>query len=425
MKFVNYSIILFCIFCFIFSQCSPGTLQFTNDDSISEDESISSNDESNSDDNDSDSEDDVENETLPDEIDVGYKFQVSGNQIYHDGNRINLLGINWFGFETGNHVFHGLWQKNYLDLIDQMEDLHFNAIRIPVCPDSLHSAEATSINTYENPTLDGLDSLELLDLMLEEFNSRQIYILLDVHRIECDVTTELWYSNSYSEQNWIDDLVLMASRYSHLDYFMGIDLFNEPHGAATWGTGDDDTDWKLAVETAAEEILAANNNILIFVEGIQENALCSSTEYEHWWGGNIEPQECYALDVDPLKLVFTPHVYGPDVYWQSYFSDMDFPNNMPAIWNEHFGFLVDEIPIVPGEFGGKYGEGHAEDIIWQDAFVDYMIDNNMCSFFYWCLNPNSGDTGGILDDDWETVKEAKYQNLCRLMEHCDASITCN
>ncbi|MBU0504598.1 MAG: glycoside hydrolase family 5 protein [bacterium] len=361
-----------------------------------------------------------------DTISATARYQVSGNQIYHNGNRINLFGINWFGFETNNHIFHGLWQKNYQELLDIVADLNFNALRIPLCPETLAGATATSVNTYENPELTDIDNaLNLLDIMLEELNDRHIYFLLDIHRIECDAITELWYNENYSQADWIDDLVFMANRYQGLDYFMGLDLFNEPHGAATWGSGDTTTDWKMAVEEASAEILDVNDDILIFVEGIQENNLCSSTEYEHWWGGNIEPQECHAITIDASKLVLSPHVYGPDVYWQSYFSDVSFPTNMPTIWDEHFGFLTNELPIVLGEFGGKYGEGHAEDITWQNAMVDYMIDQNMCSFFYWCLNPNSGDTGGILDDDWETVKEAKYQNLCRLMEHCDNTIECN
>lgn len=36
-------------------------------------------------------------------------------------------------------------------------------------------------------------------------------------------------------------------------------------------------------------------------------------------------------------------------------------------------------------------------------------------WFYWALNPDSGDTGGILLDDWKTVHEGKMALLQRLM----------
>jgi endoglucanase len=41
----------------------------------------------------------------------------------------------------------------------------------------------------------------------------------------------------------------------------------------------------------------------------------------------------------PNRVVYSPHTYGPNVYNQPYFSDGTFPNNMPAIWDAHFGFI--------------------------------------------------------------------------------------
>jgi endoglucanase len=33
------------------------------------------------------------------------------------------------------------------------------------------------------------------------------------------------------------------------------------------------------------------------------------------------------------------------------------------------------------------------------------------SFTYWAWNPNSGDTGGIVEDDWMTVQQEKQTIL--------------
>jgi len=347
-------------------------------------------------------------------------FTVSANQVYDNGEAINLFGINWFGFETNEHVVHGLWERNYEEVIAQMQELGFNAMRIPFCPETLAPSDPSSIDYSINAGLTDMNSLELLDLIVQTLDSYNFYVLLDHHRPDCEAISELWYTDDYSEEDWIDDLTFVADRYADFDHFLGIDLKNEPHESATWGTGDEATDWNLAAERAADAILAVNPNILIFVEGIQENADCSDGTNSHWWGGNIEPVACTPLDIDADRLVLSPHVYGPDVYDQSYFSDAAFPNNMPAIWDSQFGFALDSgYTVIPGEFGGKYGESDARDDDWQDAFVDYMIDNNICSFFFWSLNPNSGDTGGILDDDWETVKEGKYNNLKRLMDACE------
>ncbi len=41
-----------------------------------------------------------------------------------------------------------------------------------------------------------------------------------------------------------------------------------------------------------------------------------------------------------------------------------------------------------------------------------MTDN-----FFWCVNPNSGDTGGIFNNDWMTADEKKLEFLRRLVEN--------
>ena len=40
----------------------------------------------------------------------------------------------------------------------------------------------------------------------------------------------------------------------------------------------------------------------------------------------------------------------------------------------------------------------------------------MTDFFYWSWNPNSGDTGGILQDNWHDVWEDKIALLAQLMD---------
>ena len=41
-------------------------------------------------------------------------YQVENDQILDDtGQVIQLRGVNWFGFETNDHVAHGLWARNW------------------------------------------------------------------------------------------------------------------------------------------------------------------------------------------------------------------------------------------------------------------------------------------------------------------------
>jgi len=343
----------------------------------------------------------------------GYTVQAGA---IHDpqGNPVQLRGVNWFGFETGDHVVHGLWARNWRDMIAQMKSLGFNAVRLPFCPATLQGASVSSINYSLNPDLAGKNSLQIFDMVMAELDAQGLYILADHHRPDCNAISELWYTNSYSEQQWIADLVFVAERYAHLPHFFAVDLKNEPHGAATWGVGNAATDWNAAAERAGAAVLTANPDLLIFVAGIQENPVCSSAT-NHWWGGNLEPLACTPLTLPAHKVVFTPHVYGPDVHNQPYFNAANFPANLPAIWEQHFGQFSPAHAVVIGEWGGRYGHGgDPKDKVWQDALVDWLIAKEMRSTFYWSWNPNSGDTGGILQDDWTTVWADKMTLLRQL-----------
>ena len=71
--------------------------------------------------------------------------------------------------------------------------------------------------------------------------------------------------------------------------------------------------------------------------------------------------------------------------------------------------------VCAGEFGGKYRRG-SKDANWQDAFVSYMNQRRGMSYrwFYWQFNPNSGDTGGVLGEDWQSLNSRKLSLLGRL-----------
>jgi endoglucanase len=61
-------------------------------------------------------------------------LSANGSIIYDDtGNPVRLTGIAWFGFETSNQVYHGLWSVNMESVLDTVADQGFNLLRIPLC----------------------------------------------------------------------------------------------------------------------------------------------------------------------------------------------------------------------------------------------------------------------------------------------------
>jgi len=351
-------------------------------------------------------------------------LRTSGNQILDAANNtVRIAGVNWFGFETSNFAPHGLWARGYREMMDQMKSLGFNTIRLPYS-DQLFDAASTpnGIDFSKNADLQGLGGLAIMDKIVAYAGQIGMRILLDHHRSDAGNSANasgLWYTAAYPESTWIRNLSMLAGRYAGNATVVGIDLHNEPHGAATWGDGGPN-DWRLAAERGGNAVLAANPNLLVIVEGIETTAAGS-----YWWGGNLSNAAAAPVRLNVAgRLVYSAHDYPASVYAQPYFSDPAYPANLPAVWDKYWGslFRTGTAPVLLGEFGSKLAT--AGDQAWYSRMVNYLkgdLDGNGSidltagqqgiSWTYWSWNPNSGDTGGILADDWRTVNTAKVDPL--------------
>jgi len=348
---------------------------------------------------------------------LGY-YHTSGNRIVDEaGNPAIFNGLNWFGFETANYSPHGLWSYSLDSFMDQIKVHGYNLIRLPYSTQMFDAGSMpVSVNPNTNPDLVGLTPLQLMDRVVQEAGERGIQIILDRHRPDSGGQSELWYTAQYSEERWINDWVMLAAHYANNPTVIGADLHNEPHGTASWGTGNLATDWRLAAERAGNAILAANPDWLILVEGVSSNVQGDSGNY--WWGGNLRGVQNYPVRLNvPNRVVYSPHDYGPGVATQTWFSDPSFPNNMPALWDSYWGYISKNniAPILMGEFGGHSVDTTSTEGIWQNKLVDYIKANDLY-WTYWCLNPNSGDTGGLLLDDWQTWNAPKQMMLDRIIK---------
>lgn len=196
---------------------------------------------------------------------------------------------------------------------------------------------------------------------------------------------------------------------------MALDIKNEPHGKASWGTNDYSTDWRLASEDFANYIMANHPRWLVFVEGLETNAVGQSNTYYCYWGENLMGVRLNPLRVNnPERLVYSPHAYGPTVAEMDYHNAPNFPANLDAVWDEHFGFVKGQTgrAVILGEWGGQC---QGKDQQYHDQLSQYLRNRGMASAFYWALNPNSGDTGGILEDDWKTPVQRKLDVIARTM----------
>ena len=334
-----------------------------------------------------------------------------------NGEPVILRGVNWFGFETETHLVHGLWARDYDDMLAQIAGLGYDTIRLPFSLEAIDSSEPVAPSTAGgiNAALAGKTPLEAMDVIIDAAARHGLLILLDNHSLaDDDHTFGLWFGGGYSEADWIARWQMLAARYADRANVIGADVKNEPHGQANWGFGDE-YDWRLAAERAGNAIHEVAPHWLIVVEGVEGPAV-GQTLPGHWWGGNLEGVATHPVRLTvPNKLVYSPHEYGPGVFQQPWLSPYD-PAVLEDRWERGFNYIATQnvAPILVGEFGGREVGMDTDEGRWQNQFVDFLAREEH-SFTYWAWNPNSGDTGGILNPDWTTIDQAKQAMLDRLL----------
>jgi len=364
---------------------------------------------------------------------------VQGNRIVDaQGNVALLSGINWFGFETSTQGFDGLWQVRLDDSLDMMADLGFNLLRLPLCVQLVtewingNIPLAGSINTWVNADIVGITSLELLDMAIEYCDSIGMKVMLDMHRVVNSHMTNLWYYDDYTYQDWLNAWDFLTERYAGNDAVVAMDVFNEPHGnptqypedeVAKWDGSSDTNNWKKAVEDVSAIIHARNPNVLIVVEGIEcypkSGYDYSSNDpdayYYNWWGGNLRAVADYHINIGRQdKLLYSPHDYGASVFAQPWFyPGFNKDTLYNDVWRDNWYYIVENgvTPLLIGEWGGPLS---GDTQIWMEAIAEFMDEMNIHQTF-WCFNPNSGDTGGIVGNDWATIDQAKYNTIERVL----------
>jgi len=347
----------------------------------------------------------------------GTGYSTASGKLFKDGAEIKLFGLNWFGLETTNHVLHGLWTGRPLaNFLADIKSKGFNALRLPVSPETINPGFPITGGPgigEDFAALSGKDGRVALEYTLAKTQAAGVLVVIDFHtcnptQIGGGLPDGPTACPGYSLSRWLADLRTLATLSKTFTNVVGIDLDNEPHGL-TWST------WSSLASQGGQAVLAVNPNVTIWVEGVG-NASASGGLGANWGQNLFEAGPIPGVPAN--RLVFSPHSYGPSVAAQSYFSATGYPANMPAIWDTLYGHLVGQgFTVIPGEFGGHYTTSSTpsqNDKLWQDSYVSYLISKGTTSSFYWCLNPNSGDTGGTLLDDWQTWNNDKLTLLQRL-----------
>lgn len=351
-----------------------------------------------------------------------------------DGKEVWITGVNWFGYNTGTNTFDGLWTSQMEPTVKAIADHGFNLIRVPFSAQLINEWAAgqypnANFNQAYNTALTGMNSLEIFDYFLTLAEANGIKVMIDVHSAETDASghvVNLWYTSKVSAEDYYAALEWMAARYKNNDTIIAYDLKNEPHGkpyegnaAAIWNDSKQANNWKYVAETAASKVLAKNPNVLILVEGTEiypkngkgdYSSKNDADYYFNWWGGNLRAVKDYPIDLGKYqdKLVYSPHDYGPTVYQQPWFQgNYTYDSLMKDCWHDNWFYIYEDntAPLLIGEWGGFMTEPN---LTWM-THMRKLISTYHLNHTFWCLNANSGDTGGLLLDDFTTWDSKKYE----------------
>ncbi|AXI84491.1 cellulase family glycosylhydrolase [Xylella taiwanensis] len=331
-------------------------------------------------------------------VSVMYGGTVEAQNPVPDAHFVEALhGVNWRGLETLQHMPQGLDQRNWREVLDQMQKLGINAIRLPLCSASLHGAMPVNLDLGRNPDLKGRSALELADAIVDEAGQRGMRVLLAYHGLGCALSQDpLWYSADEPEHQWIADLQFIASRYrAQQKAVIGVDLADMAYSGALQGSGDLARDWNRAAERAAAAILAIAPDWLIGVQSVAAHPPCLDAAAP-MSDDNLQSQHCVPLHVPDRNVLLLPRLTS---------SGLDTEAERIA-WHAELAALVGKHPVLPNSLD-------ATDAVQLGHRVDALLALGIRDGFHASWMTSAQVPFGMLDKDGRTPRVALVAQLHR------------
>lgn len=392
----------------------------------------------------------------PEPTGITKRIRIAGNQFYEATDNVTdqggtlpaegglrLASVNWFGGEGTNNTPHGTWLRPYRDILDQIKEVGFNCIRLPFSGTTIGATPpGTAIDLDLNPEFTDKSSLDIFDLIIDYCREIGLYVVLDHHRRSAgDGADGGPTDGSYTQAMWQATWITLANRYKDRVNVVGADIHNEPH-YLSWA------EWAPLCETVGNAIHAVAPDWIIFVEGVGHEG-----DDHYWWAGHLKGVATRPVVLTlPNRVAYSPHEYGQSVgsqQWLAYdgqTAPANWPLNLPAVWDAYWGFIHYEniAPIWIGEMGGHFGldantgvlnKPHGiHETTWMTNLVRYLnYDRNLdgtvssgelpnpitkkgMSFAWWGWQPMSGDTGGLVQEDFTTLQTPKINIIQPLLD---------
>ncbi|KAL2067500.1 hypothetical protein VTL71DRAFT_1925 [Oculimacula yallundae] len=325
-----------------------------------------------------------------------------------NGSRVKLASVNWYGGSDELFVPSGLDVRHRSQIAALIRHLGFNSVRLPysdemVMDNPLIPTELLSANE----DLVGMRALDVFIAVVESLTEAGVAVIVNNHITQatwccganlCDTA---WYNDHLgalcrvrqTEEQWIDNWVLMMSSFVDNPLVIGADLRNEPRGL--WGTMPW-SKWATSAERAGNRLLGLRADWLIFVEGVS-----SSNDLS---GARERP---IILDHDH-RVVYSAHVYSWSGWgsFEGMYAKRSFESFSKSMV-ENWAYLLEQdiAPVWVGEFGGPHLPNKGDLHYWNNLMRFLKLVD--ADFAYWAINPRKPandeyEAYGLVGDDWKT-----------------------
>lgn len=398
------------------------------------------------------------------------RLRLKDNAILTSNNKhASLHGINWFGFNNDQTMVDGLWAggtsygTDFSTIVYKLKLLGFNTVRLPFTftdlkQSPLDKTKACHINTQEevlkkttytsqdyskninkskyisfqppyptnnvcNAYIPNTITRARLKWTVNHFIKSGFYVILDYHPMGKETIP-------YDPKAFVNEWVSLYKYISTKDTSgrVLLDLMNEPDSMKL--------SWEYLAniyKNIMSTIYAFDKQALFMVEGNGQ------IQYHLNWGDgfvtDVATLQQYQLNsarpfFDAIwnhsyinNLIISPHMYGPSIAKNlGYHKGSILKNRM----NTSFMYLYTKgyckknnvckrFPIVLGEFGSMFQEKGDIEFMTDLSLILHNMTKNP-HWCYWAYNQNSGDTGGIVKNNWQDLDWLKLRYLMDKMD---------
>ncbi|WP_329564040.1 glycoside hydrolase family 5 protein [Kitasatospora sp. NBC_01266] len=357
-----------------------------------------------------------------------------------NGQRFKLMSGNWEGAqgtwtgsgdvddpannehgEPSNNMPLGLDRAPIATILAGFHSLGINSIRLPFSNALIHNTTPVpDASVAANPQLRGDTPLQVYDAVVAALTGDGFAVILNNHtttaRWCCGLDGNERWNSGQTTQQWEADWLFMVRRYQSNKRVVGADLRNEVRRDVTddpnWGWGDDH-DENAAFEEAGNQILQADPDMLIIMEGINWTGI-PLNGLPHGRPMLTPVATLSNTLIESNKLVYSAHFYsytgpansgassGLGVTSDPRYEDFT-PAQLAQVVNQEALFVTQSgqhftAPVWVSEFGAAgRGESDPKEVTWFDSFTDILAANDT-DFAIWPLVGWTDSTGAPMDN---------------------------